>query len=277
MLPFLKRVARERCPEWVAAYHQLRLYRASRRFPTGISPYGFSCTGPAGMHDGTFEPAAAAFIHARLQHAGVFVDIGANVGYFACLARHAGRTVVAVEPAQRNLELLFRNLAGNGWSDVEIYPLGLGPAPGLATLYGDGTSASLVRRWAGVSEAWQRTIPVSTLDTLLGSRFAAESLLIKIDVEGFEYDVLRGAALTLARVPAPVWLVEICFDENFGGRINPHFLDAFRLFWHAGYSAVTLESGRRVTEDDVRRWIDRGRRDFGDISYVFERRNGAAA
>jgi FkbM family methyltransferase len=222
------------------------------------------------MQDGSFEPQEVAFLRARLPQADVFVDIGANAGYFTCLARRHGKAVVAVEPAAHNLNLLFRNIRANGWDDVEVFPVGLAARPGLGTLYGDGTGASLLTRWAGASEVWRRTIPLTTVDVLLANRFRDRRLLIKLDVEGAEDGVLAGARETLARHPAPTWLVEICFSENFPDGINPCFQSVFERFWSAGYAAASLEAGRPVLREDVARWLREGRRDFGYVSFIFE-------
>jgi FkbM family methyltransferase len=222
------------------------------------------------MQDGSFEPQELAWLRRRLPTADVFVDVGANAGYFTCMARHSGTRVVAIEPAAQNLGLLLSNVQANGWSDVEVFPLGLAGQPGLGTLYGDGTGASLVTRWAGVSDAWQRTIPLTTLDVLLGGRFEQLRLLIKIDVEGTEHAVIDGAPGTLARRPAPTWLVEVCFTENFPNGVNPHFREVFERFWDAGYRARSLDANRAVLRDDVERWLRNGRRDFGYVSYTFE-------
>jgi FkbM family methyltransferase len=269
----LKRQFVRRFPDWVAAFHDARLRREFRDGQLIDTPFGFRFAGPAAMQDGSFEPQELAFLREQLPHADVFVDIGANAGYFSCIARQHGKRVVAIEPAAQNLDLLLRNLRANGWNDVEVFPVGLAEQPGLGTLYGDGTSASLVTRWAGVSEAWQRTIPLTTVDVLLARRFANLQLLIKIDVEGTEQAVLAGARETLARRPAPVWLVEVCFSENLPNGINPHFRAVFEWFWNAGYVASSLEGGRSVLAEDVDRWIRNGQRDFGYVSYVFQARS----
>ena len=95
--------------------------------------------------------------------------------------------------------------------------------------------------------------------------------------EGAEHAVMAGAAGTLAREPAPVWLLEVCFTENFPNGVNPHFREVFDRFWQAGYSATSLEAGRPVGREDVSRWLESGRRDFGYVSYIFEKPGGAAA
>jgi FkbM family methyltransferase len=277
VLSLIKRAIVRRYPDWVAAYHDAKMRREFRRCPIADTPQGFRFAGPATMQDGSFEPEEQAFLSARLKDADVFVDIGANIGFFTCMARLGGTRVVAVEPASQNLDLLFKNIRANGWTDVEVFPVGLAEQPGLGTLYGDGTGASLLTRWAGISETWQRTIPLTTLDALLGGRFPGQRLVIKIDVEGTEHAVVAGATDTLARRPAPVWLLEVCFTENFPSGVNPHFREVFNRFWNAGYSVTSLEAGRRVGRDDVARWLETGRRDFGYVSYIFEKHDGVPA
>jgi FkbM family methyltransferase len=269
-ITLLKRQVARRYPDLVAAFHDARMRRERRGRESVGTPLGFRFAGPADMQDGSFEPQELAFLRERLPWAEVFVDIGANAGYFSCIARHHGTHVVAVEPAAQNLDLLFRNIRENGWNDVEVFPVGLAEQPGLGTLYGDGTGASLLTRWAGVSEVWQRTVPLTTVDVLLAGRFSGRRLLIKVDVEGAEQGVLAGARDTLARRPAPVWLVEVCFSENFPNGSNPHFRQVFERFWNAGYAATSLEAARAVSPEDVDRWLLNRRRDFGYVSYVFE-------
>jgi FkbM family methyltransferase len=275
-IALLKERIVRRYPEWVAAFHDARLRRALRGRQFVDTPLGFRFAGPAPMQDGSFEPQELAFLRERLSRADVFVDIGANAGYFSCIARQHGRHVVAIEPAAQNLELLFRNIRANGWNDVEVFPVGLAEQPGLGTLYGDGTGASLLTRWAGVSQVWQRTIPLTTVDVLLAGRFSGRRLLIKVDVEGAEHGVFAGAGETLARRPAPVWLVEVCFSENYPEGINPHFRDVFEQFWSAGYASTSLEAARAVSPADVDRWLRNGRRDFGYVSYIFEASSSCA-
>jgi FkbM family methyltransferase len=239
-----------------------------QRHPVRETPYGFRFMGHAGMQSGEFEKAEAQAITAALADCTTMIDVGANIGFFSCLARKLGRHVVAIEPLEQNLEVLYANLSANGWDDVEIFPVGVGPRSGVALMYGGGTAASLVKRWAGMSDALRTTIPLSTLDIIAGDRFAGERLLVKIDVEGSEYDVLQGAAKLLARDPAPAWLVEVCFAENQSG-VNPHFRNVFETFWNAGYAARVVGEDRSVTRSDVDRWLAQGTRDFGYVNYMF--------
>lgn len=249
-------------------------------FSRGISPratpYGFSLVGSNSIHhramqQGTFEREETALFSEIFGESDVFVDVGANVGFFSCLARSKGLHVVAVEPLEKNLSYLYRNLAANHWHDVEVFPVGLSATPGIATLYGaSSTGASLIATWAGASRVFQRTIALSTMDILLADRFEGKRLFVKIDVEGAEYSVLSGARKVLAASPSPVWVIEICLHEYHPQGFNPDFQRIFELFWEHGYEARTADARSAiVSSEDVRRWVQSGRADSGTINYRF--------
>jgi FkbM family methyltransferase len=233
-------------PAWATVYRDVRDRRTFARQSPHPTAYGVRLMGHAGMEAGVFEREETDLARRLLQESDVFVDVGANIGLYTCLARAAHRTVIAVEPLPRNLEYLYANLRANGFEDVEVFPVGLAQAAGLATLFGGSTGASLIRGWADAPAPLQRTIPLSTLDTLLGDRFAGQRLLIKIDVEGAELGVLRGAARTLSRVPAPAWMVEISRGELHPDGVNADLHAVFQLFDEAGYVASSIEGPERI-------------------------------
>lgn len=241
------------------------------------TPLGFKLT--AGFHPayeqmrtGTFEPDETALISRLLASVDHFIDVGANLGYYTCLALQNGRGVMAIEPQARNLRSLYQNLISNGWqSGAEVMPVALSDAPGLLTLYGaSGPSASLLHGWAGYSSKYSQVVAVSTLDNLIAGRFPNERLLIKIDVEGAEYGVLKGATQTLARSVPPIWLLEVCLHEFHPSGWNPDFLAVFRMFWDRGYEAWTAEAQPRlVPRDRVERWWAERKTDTGTFNYLF--------
>ena len=250
--------------------------RARRRCSAATlrdTPHGFRLAGNRVMNSADFEPAETAFISAQLTRAGVFVDVGANIGFYSCLARKAGARVIAIEASRDSVECLLFNLGANGWDDVEVVPAGLANRIGIAPLHGGGTGASLLADWAGASTAPARSIPLTTLDTVVGHRFEDQALLIKVDVEGAELGVVQGATAVLQRQPKPVWLLEICLTEHHPAGLNPDFEQTFEVFWRHGYEATALlDDGTRrlVTPAHVGRWAAHREREFGYVSYVFE-------
>jgi FkbM family methyltransferase len=240
------------------------------------TPYGFTMLGSTsihhrGMQEGTFEQEETALILQHLKDASVFVDVGANIGFYTCLGRSLGKYVIAVEPLARNLEHLYANLVNNGWNDVEVMPLGLSDRPGIARLYGaSSTGASLIMNWAGAHKRFHRTISLSTLDNIIGNRFTGEKLFIKVDVEGVEYSVLKGSINTLHRTPQPTWIIEICLSEFYPQGQNPDYAATFELFWQNGYEVRTADQrSQLILPADVDRWIKAGSSDSGVINYLF--------
>lgn len=244
----------ERWPRLRAAY---RAYRASKQLyrPPVITPYGFQLVGSPAMQQGVFEPAETRLVQELLPEVDILINVGANVGYYCCLALAQGKRVVAFEPLPNNLELLFRNIELNGWEEqIEVFPLALGPRPGIAKLYGGGTGASLVQGWAGQAVDDSTRVPISTLDLALGERFQGKPCLVLVDIEGAELGMLQGASRLLGNQPSPLWIVEISVTEHqpAGTTINPHLYQTFELFAQAGYQAFTADHlQREVTLNEV--------------------------
>jgi len=248
----------------------------SRSTKMRMTPFGFKLIGSNSIHhlamqEGTFEPDETHLFKEQFQHVDVFVDVGANIGFYTCLARLFDKHVITVEPLPKNLEYLYSNILENNWNDVEVFPIGLSKSPGLATLYGgSSTGASLIGKWAGASKLFRHIIAVSTLDILLGVRLAGKKILIKIDVEGAEYSVLLGATNVMCMQPKPIWIVEICLNEFHPHGMNPDFYNTFNLFWHHGYEAHTADQRNQLIQrDDVDRWVKTGICDSGTINYKF--------
>jgi FkbM family methyltransferase len=240
------------------------------------TPYGFRLKGSNSSHhrdmqSGIFEKEETALMRQHISQSDIFIDVGANIGFYSCLARSLGKHVISVEPLSRNLGHLYDNLIDNNWNDVEVFPIGLSDKPGLAILYGaSSTGASLIRNWAGASQRFKRIIALSTLDILLSNRFEGQKLFIKIDVEGMEYPVLLGATRTLTMASKPTWLLEICLNEFYPTGVNPNYLATFELFWQYGYEVRTADHNNRLVKpSDVQRWVKVGRCESGVINYIF--------
>ena len=148
------------------------------------------------------------------------IDVGANVGVFTIpLALATGPTgsVLAVEALPDNVARLRENLDFNGISNVRVEARAAGSREGVACLrisddpaYGS-TSAEYVFKDTGRTGQ----VPVSRLDELWAAVGRPEVSVLKVDVEGGEIDVLRGA-VELLREHHPATLVEADSTSRVG-------------------------------------------------------------
>lgn len=251
------------------------LYRSLRDFSVAHqvrqTAYGFRLAGEPRIAAGDFESSEVRlFLHLLKSHDAV-LDIGANIGFYSCLAASRGKRVISFEPSRRNLEFLYRNLSENSLTNVEVFPIGLAREPGLRRLYGFSDMASFVTGWAQADRGRGALVPVATLDNIVAPRFRGEKLLIKLDVEGFELDVLGGAEATLDLAPKPTWLIEILLrDEVIPGGINAQFAGVFGLLWEHGYECRRLETGLPpVSRADVDRWVANGSVQTASQNFLF--------
>lgn len=185
--------------------NQLRRFPAPpfvMRLPRDLGGLAFHCDQRDSVarevcFTGCYEPQETQ-IASRLLHAGdVFVDVGANWGYFSLTAAHRvgrGGRVVAFEPEPRLFALLRANLDANALTSVRARP--------VAVAAGDGRLAFEAFRvetgnW-GRSHAVQPgaaadfECPTVGLDAALDDEGIDTVTLVKIDVEGGEADVLAG-------------------------------------------------------------------------------------
>lgn len=184
------------------------------------------------MRRHAYEPALTDWLLAAIDAgpAGIFIDIGANLGWFTLQAARRPNTqrVVAFEPDVGNHRLLQRNLDRNRLADrVDAVACALGGETGLARLSrykGSNLGKHSLAVDHGQGGTW---VPVEALDTVLGRLGLAQAPVaaIKVDVEGYEPLVLAGAGSALARARA--LLVELSPELSRAGGLDlPAALDA---------------------------------------------------
>jgi FkbM family methyltransferase len=143
-----------------------------------------------------YEPTA----EFRLRPGDVVVDVGAQQGIFSCLAaRQVGERgkVISFEPHPGNFALLTENATSNHLTSWTGYPTALGAKEGRLTLYVAPYSVnhSVLPR-AGTHGV---EVACTTLDVFARNNLLDRLDLLKVDVEGAEFDVLSGAVETLRR------------------------------------------------------------------------------
>ncbi len=233
--------------------HDLRLQTTTQfgasmhiRFPDTIQSYIYFF--------GVWEPAITAYLTHALTPGDTFIDIGANIGYDTLLASHlvgpAGE-VHAIEASPHVYGLLIENLALNQTDNVTPHhaavcasvcsvPVFLHDADNLG---GTTIVPSVARRRAVTLEATVRGNPLAAIvpeAAILGAR------LIKIDVEGAEWPVVKGFAALLPRLSSRTeLLIEVSAE---GLRDHDMSIPAFLgLFRRAGFSPYVI--GNRYSVD----------------------------
>lgn len=117
----------------------------------------------------------------------LFLDVGANIGGYSIWAGERGAEVIALEPAEDTFMLLMENVALNGYP-ITTVNAAAGAVCGTANFTSGRDALNRLDPGGSVE------IKVVTIDSLIGDRVVAG---MKVDVEGFEIDVLRGCERAL--------------------------------------------------------------------------------
>lgn len=166
-------------------------------------------TGATGnVYVGLHEFEDMAFVLHFLRSDDLFVDVGANVGSYTVLATAGAKaSCIAFEPGATAFAWLERNVRLNDIAArVELHQSVVGARVGMAALTRDGDTVNHVVIDPAADAAPTETVSMTTLDETLAGRVP---ILLKIDVEGFETEVLNGAIQTLAAPPLRGVLLEL--------------------------------------------------------------------
>lgn len=165
------------------------------------------------LFEGTFETAERALVRDLLRPGMTVLDVGAHAGLYTMTAARLvapGGRVIAFEPSARERARLERHLRLNRMREVTIEPLAVGAVEGEVDLFvvdGKQTGSNSLRPPPGESVRAAR-VPICRLDAYVTRHRLGRIDFVKVDVEGGERDVLRGAAALFGR-DRPVLMCEI--------------------------------------------------------------------
>ena len=235
---------------------------------------------------GVWEPVITKYLLDRLQDGDVFIDVGANIGYYTLLAAQrvgANGRVFAVEAASGTYSKLLQNLKQNGVANVTAFQVAVSETTEQVPiwLYNDGELAGATtlthvaerRRPMRIAE----TVEAKPLQQIIDAEIIRQARFIKIDVEGAEWAVIKSLRELIKSVsPRTEFIVEInsALVGCAGGSMEEllgYFTDAgFQPFVIAnGYNAQFI--GRRVRQVELHRleeWTER------QMDIVFRRTAG---
>lgn len=144
----------------------------------------------------------------------LLLDVGANIGVYGLLsAKSSGCQVIACEPAPDTFGTLSDNVRLNQLHDrIELHNAAVGDAEGMLTLSLGQHGLNHIVQGAGTA------VPQRRLDDIAGDR---EARALKLDVEGYEMHVLRGAQRTLTNPTLKVVMTEINgLIERYGETVD---------------------------------------------------------
>lgn len=205
----------------------------------------------------SYESRVRRFVENLLQAGMTVLDIGAHHGLYTLLASRKvgvrGR-VLAFEPSARERNNLLQHLRLNRCTNVDVESVALGGESGQGELYvveGMETGCNCLRP-PHVSEPTTKvSISIETLDGCLRRRGIEHADFIKIDVEGAELEVLKGATGLLKRPPRPIILAEVedlrTAAWGYPAREIVDFLRQYDYRWFR-----VAEAGLQPVSDDYR-------------------------
>lgn len=178
-------------------------------------------------------------LFARMLHSGdVVFDLGANVGFYTLLAAakvgDAGR-VIAFEPLPDNVRRIHQHLRLNHVKNVRVMEGAVGLRNGTARFEPHASNAM-----GKISTKGSVDVSLFSLDALTDSKTIPDPALMKVDVEGAEFDVLRGASRMLERARPAILLA------THGSAVHRECCD---FLSSAGYSLLPSDKAVASIDD----------------------------
>jgi FkbM family methyltransferase len=163
--------------------------------------------------NGAFEAAEIKDLCSHVRPGSTAVDVGANIGvYTAVLSRAVGTggSVIAIEPVQENVDRLKHNLRINGAENVKVFPIAVSEKSEMLPLHLSDDPAFHSTAAIAQERALVRSTRVAarSLDSVWSEAGRPSVSVLKIDVEGAELAVIRGAEALLSTCK-PALLIEI--------------------------------------------------------------------
>lgn len=198
---------------------------------------------------GDYESAELNTLKQFLNTDSVFLDIGANFGLFTLNAANSiseSGKIISFEPFPKNFEALLRNVNSNNLNQVQLVKSAVGNENTTIELYLDEKENNLGSVSAlPIENAIIEKVQSISIDSFLKDSSIKKIDFVKIDVEGFEYNVLLGMKETL-KIHKPTLLIEIFNDENSENENNIN-----SLLIDLGYSKLFIKDDGTLSKTPI--------------------------
>ena len=193
---------------------------------------------------GTYEAGTIDFIKNRLQTGHTFIDVGAHYGLMSFVAsRVVGKEgrIVAVEPIRKTYKNLITNIKLNKFLNIKSLNIALGEKNGTVKIYthkvNDMKSSISPRKTELNNYLTSQEVKLKTIDSIVDEMKINKVNMLKIDVEGYEMNVIKGATHTIHR-DKPDLIIEYSPNSTKSKRLL-NFLKRMKI-----YKIYRLSKGR---------------------------------
>ena len=198
-------------------------------------------TGATGnIYTGLHEFPDMAFALHLLRKDDLFVDVGANIGSYTVLAASVGAKSISIEPIKNAYDHLMRNIHLNDISaSVDARQIGISSSTGTLTFTNGLDTVNHVVNGREQSQSNTCEVQVEALDDVIAG---LKPVLIKIDVEGFEREVVAGAKEALAEKSLLAVIMEL---NGSGNRYDYDESELYNRMVEYGFTPCSYEPYER--------------------------------
>jgi len=201
------------------------------------------------IRDGIREPEATAVMQKILKPDWTVIEIGANLGYYALMEAKVVKQVYAIEPILKNMEALKKSIELNGYKNIKTYQLAIGPSNGefdilvsrssnISTMMADKMSVG-VRNWFKSYSIGTEKIKTLTLDSFIENLKIDKVDLVRMDIEGYEIEAVKGMQNTLKNMSKGSYLF-IEFHPTFFSD-KTEMLETVDNIYSHGFKTVNID------------------------------------
>lgn len=201
-----------------------------------------------------FEPNMVSLFEEIIEKESIVYDIGANIGLTAILFSSLAKQVIAFEPSPSTYDILSKNLVNNGIENVIIHNIGFSNKQDKSTLTfaeGNRSGGFVSDQKRPIENHITENIELDTLDNFMNDNIGLIPTVLKIDVEGFERNVIQGGMNMLAAYKPTVIMEMNHFCLDVLHRITiPEFIEYMCSIFPYLYAVDTDNQSIKNLHDD---------------------------
>jgi FkbM family methyltransferase len=189
---------------------------------------------------GSFEPGILKLIRKELKNTDTFLDIGANIGQHSLYASHFCKKVISFEPLSDIHSQFTKSIYKNRFYNIFLHKLALGSETKELPIYVHQQNVGASSIFTSEDRKLKEYIQVEKLDSFIEKIEIEKVDFMKIDVEGYEWEVLQGAEKVIAS-QKPKIIIE--FSPYIYNQINHNIgLNIYKYLKDFGYNIIDVDN-----------------------------------